>query len=63
MFYAEARVFVRGPRPENKGVIQMLRVEASDAERAIDLLRRRIEARFGRINWMHWRNPVGDLDE
>ena len=61
-FYAEARVFVRAPLSETRGVIHTVRVEASDAERAIDLLQKRIEARFGRIKWMHWRNPWGDLD-
>ena len=62
-FYAEARVFLRGPVSETKGVIQAVRVEASDADRAVDLLQKRIEARFGPIKWVRWRNPLGDLGD
>lgn len=56
-FFAEARVFVRGPLPEVRGALATVRVEADYAELAITLLESKLAEKFGRVCWVQWAKP------
>lgn len=56
-FFAEARVFVRGSSPEVQGVVDTIRVEASERMLAIALLEGKLAERFGRVEWVRWTPP------
>ena len=58
--FAEARVFERGSNPTVSGVLDMIRVQSKDDARAVALLERSIEKRFGGITWVRWQAPSTD---
>lgn len=47
IYFAEARVFVRGSKPEIKGMVETLLVEAVEADAAIDALERLVLSWIG----------------
>ena len=54
IYFAEARVFIRGSVPEIEKSLETIRVHARDREVALTLLNQKVAEEFAPVKWLLW---------